>query len=496
MAIDRTRGEIQPLLPNGHRVKPLDKRVNPLFFLIVCGITAMAFDLGAYMAQAPQTAIFEQIICRKHLEGRLNNIADVPLKDFCKSDLVQSELALVLGYKDGLDVLPTLLLSLPYGVLLDHWGRKPVLYLCVLGILLAEVWIRLVCLFPSVLPLRLVWFSSFWKIIGGGDLMFSSVILTMVADIFNEEERSTALFRIQSCVLIAEIVATPVSAYMMTFSDWIPYNLGLIIMVIGATPCIFLPETLKYSKSMRGSSEGGVDNELTEPLKKTNTTQEILLRVHEFKDSIRFIWNDSNVFLMVIVMFVSILGRPQTTTLLLQYASKKFDWSFARSSLLITLRGIFSLINFLLVMPVLSVMSAKYFDLHGKFKDWRWSQIMGMLSVVGFLMIGIAPVPAVLTGGMVVASVGSAFVVTNLSLITALVRPDHVGTLYSAISISRSLGQLFAGPFSAYLFQLGMHLGYTWIGLPFLFAAFFSFLATLAVWRTRLSRSEDQQSSS
>lgn len=38
-----------------------------------------------------------------------------------------------------------ILLSLPFGILSDHWGRKPVLYLSVLGLMLSETWIRLVC---------------------------------------------------------------------------------------------------------------------------------------------------------------------------------------------------------------------------------------------------------------------------------------------------------------------------------------------------------------
>lgn len=40
-----------------------------------------------------------------------------------------------------------IVLAIPYGALADHIGRKPVLLLGMLGCILSEVWIRLVCKF-------------------------------------------------------------------------------------------------------------------------------------------------------------------------------------------------------------------------------------------------------------------------------------------------------------------------------------------------------------
>ena len=136
--------ETQPLLGDAseasisHRLK--SKR---LMILIMIAIFALGVDLGNDMGLAPQTAIFERIICRNY--GLLST-GNPPVNgsDPCKSEAVQAELALVLGYKDMFEVLPSILLSLPYGVLADHWGRKPVIYVGIVGMLLGELWIRLV----------------------------------------------------------------------------------------------------------------------------------------------------------------------------------------------------------------------------------------------------------------------------------------------------------------------------------------------------------------
>ena len=40
------------------------------------------------------------------------------------------------------------------------------------------------------LPVRLVWTSSIFLLIGGGDRMFTSLILTMIADVTQYSQRS------------------------------------------------------------------------------------------------------------------------------------------------------------------------------------------------------------------------------------------------------------------------------------------------------------------
>lgn len=99
-----------------------------------------------------------------------------------------------------------LILSLPYGVMSDRWGRRPLLYLSLLGILLGEIWVRIVCklaielfgrcrlliilgLWSTVIPLRMVWLSAVFKIIGGGDQVLMAIAMVIVADVFNEDER-------------------------------------------------------------------------------------------------------------------------------------------------------------------------------------------------------------------------------------------------------------------------------------------------------------------
>ncbi|KAJ5312011.1 hypothetical protein PENANT_c022G11433 [Penicillium antarcticum] len=493
--------ETEPLLSADPTISPTRKSKKVLI-LIVCAVFLLSAEFGFFMSTAPQTAVFEDIICRNYQAG-LHGTENATQPDLnpCKSEAVQGELAIVIGYKDTFDTIPSIVLSLPYGILSDHWGRRPVLYLSMLGIILSEFWIRMVCLWSTVFPLRMVWLSSVFRIIGGGDSVLTAIALVIVADVFSEDERSTALFRLQSCVLLAEILATPLSAYMMSFGPMFPYLVSICLILVGCIPALFLPETLEDAKakpSLQTHSEEHDENGQPERMGNKSFLEEVKRQAREFKVSTRFIWTDSNVCIMILVFFVTIMTR-QSTNLLLQYVSKKFDWSIARSSLLISLRGIFSMVTFMVFMPALSFLTAKYFNLHGKQSDHVMSKGSGILSVIGFAAIALAPTPAILIFGQIILSMGMAFMVNTRSLATALVLPDHVGTLYSALAITQSAGMLVAGPLFANLFRLGMHLGNAWLGLPFLQASLFFVIAVVAVWHIRLGPSrvsdEEQESS-
>jgi hypothetical protein len=118
----------------------------------------------------------------------------------------------------------------------------------------------------------------------------------------------------------------------MTFSPMFPFVLSVCIIIVGSIPSLFLPETLQTAKSKRSNSETPEQdsgNEQPQPPSKKTVLGELTRQARELGQSTRFIWTDSNICLMVLVLFVTVMSR-QCTNLLLQYVSKKFDWSISR----------------------------------------------------------------------------------------------------------------------------------------------------------------------
>jgi MFS family permease len=137
-------------------------------------------------------------------------------------------------------------------------------------------------------------------------------------------------------------------------------------------------------------------------------------------------------------------------------------------------------------MPAFNSIAGRFFDLHGKYRDYRLSQATSVFTTVGFAIMAFAPVPGILIWGLLFLSIGMGFLVATRSLVTALVLPNHIGTLYSALAISQSLGGLISGPLFAYLFRLGMHFGNAWMGLPWLQASVVFMLVSIVAWNIRV----------
>lgn len=149
-----------------------------LRLLILVCISIVAADFGNSLTLAPQISIFESLICRRIGAG-----------SDCKSPEVQGELVLLIGWKETIDQLPGIILALPYGLAADRIGRKPILVLCLIGLVLEEVAIRLVCWWNVALPLRMIWATPVFQIIGGGPQTATAMAYAMITDIIPMDRR-------------------------------------------------------------------------------------------------------------------------------------------------------------------------------------------------------------------------------------------------------------------------------------------------------------------
>ena len=127
------------------------QRVVALTFTMV-----LLVDFAAFFLDAPQTSILEGIICSRHYYSLL----EPPAKHDCTVSAVQAELATVNQMLNTFNRLPGLFVAIPFGIIADRYGRRPVLVLAIVGALLQDIISKIVLLRPDLFAPRLIWLSS------------------------------------------------------------------------------------------------------------------------------------------------------------------------------------------------------------------------------------------------------------------------------------------------------------------------------------------------
>lgn len=127
----------------------IPEKKKPWISMLVLAFALVAIiDMGAFLAEAPRTRVYEANICLRHYrENDLSVIgADgtIPEK-LCKVDAVQQKMAMVFGWQEMFDALPSIFLAIPFGVLADKVGRKWIFTASLMGLQLNSAWVLGIC---------------------------------------------------------------------------------------------------------------------------------------------------------------------------------------------------------------------------------------------------------------------------------------------------------------------------------------------------------------
>lgn len=127
-----------------------EQRKRKRTVLVASFLMLFTLELGAGLVAPAFMAILEAIVCRKHYSD-----VRAGSDDRCDAIPIQTEVASIVGWIITFKLIPTILLSVPFGLMADTWGRKPTLFFSLLGMILGLLWQTTVCkYFNSVQTLR------------------------------------------------------------------------------------------------------------------------------------------------------------------------------------------------------------------------------------------------------------------------------------------------------------------------------------------------------
>ncbi|XDG08372.1 hypothetical protein ABKA04_007987 [Annulohypoxylon sp. FPYF3050] len=429
----------------------------------LCAIALLASSASGFI-NIPVTRIVEDVVCRQYhgVQGAGSPIDEKQ----CKDDSIQSKVAFIMALSSSFDSAVGFLAAFPWGLAADRIGRKPVFVLSLFGMIIAILWGMTVLYFHNALPVELIWLGSTGYAIGGGNAVLVGIVLSMITDSIKEEERAIAFMRIHVASLSGNLISPAISSFMMErLGPWPPLWCAIAVLLIASVAFLFIPETLKHQKHQE-------EETLETEAEVSGFKSRVAHIIARFKESLSILRSTS-----LILLLLTCLGSSpvlySTLGFMAQFVSKRYGIEMSQTGYIQSSYGIAQIIQALLFLPWITrylmqdtthaIIRAPD-EHHRDLSLAKWS--FGILTV-GILILGLSPNLVIFIIGLLLMAVAASFNSLTRSLMSLYVDPEHRSRLFSLVGMVEVVGSVYAQPFLATLFAVGMKLRGGWIGLPY-----------------------------
>jgi MFS family permease len=296
--------------------------------IYLCALFTLTVQLASELSAAPSLRMIELAICRHHYNMR----GSIP-NDLCSSDDIQRRVANFRAVLGTLETLPGLFLAVPYGMLADKKGRKLVITISMVGIVLTA-WSALLVLYYA--GERLPWWTAYtypiWYFLGGGGVALGNLLLAVIADITTPEIRTRAFFFLQIVGLVTGIIGPPVSAVLMNIGTYEAYSFSISVLFLAFPLLIILPgtDTPKSTSGAEESSQYVPAEEANPPRGLLYSLQEVISGIQDhIQSEIIPLFKSSIVVRVLGATFLAAFSGPLLSELL-QYMHVRYNWSYQK----------------------------------------------------------------------------------------------------------------------------------------------------------------------
>lgn len=171
------------------------------------------------------------------------------------------------------------------------------------------------------------------------------------------------------------------------------------------------------------------------------------------------------------------------TTFRLQYATKRFGWTWAEAGLLSSVVSVANLAMLVVVLPAASYLLLLRYRFSALRKDLWLARASGCVQVLGSFLTALAPTAPAFVASIALYECNKGHTPAMVSVIVSVAERAGIAqqtTVYAVVSTMSATGAMLAGPVMASAFRVGLGWGQSWYGLPF-FAAGVLQLCTLCI---------------
>ncbi|KAM3563917.1 hypothetical protein MY1884_001038 [Beauveria asiatica] len=161
------------------------------------------------------------------------------------------------------------------------------------------------------------------------------------------------------------------------------------------------------------------------------------------------------------------------TTFRLQYATKRFGWTWAEAGLLPSVVSVANLGTLVVVLPALSWLMLRRDGVSALQKDLWLARGSGCVQVLGSFLTALAPTGPAFVAAIALYECNRGYMPSMVSVIVSVAERAGIAqqtTVYACVSTMSATGAMLAGPVVASAFRVGLQWGQSWYGLPFLAA--------------------------
>ncbi|KAF2030312.1 hypothetical protein EK21DRAFT_65893 [Setomelanomma holmii] len=472
--------EIYSLPKGAVRVK---RRIWPLLILLIL------IHLSTVLYTIPLNRVIELRLCQSHY-----STANPPEK-LCKIDEIQRQLAWIQGIMETTLVVCDLVVTVPFGFVAERWGVRVVLWCNLVPRVFMSVWAVVIGHFDHILPTKSIIAGPFLAVLGG-ECVLQSTVWAMTAALVNNDYiyRAKYFSYLSSTSYVVSFVGPTLASFTMSRNLWAPFYINIVLLALAVPVVMLLPDNeLLPVKS--GVTRAGNDAEEADPLLSQSedvpnhysnafeTQPGILQRIRTtVRKLVRLVVGRPNFQILLCSFFLTALASSDTK-LLVQYISKRYEWTFAQAGYMLSAKAIVNFTLLAIVVPRIVKFSISSKAVHSSEVRLNvlGAQISILISVVGVVCVALAFKFWMMLVALMIYALGSALPVFTMSLVKSpLIALAHSDIQdFSIVMLTKTLGSLVGTPFMTVLWVQAIRLGGVGLGLPY----FVSGVSTVSITR-------------
>lgn len=354
-------------------------------------------------------------------------------------------------------------------------------------------WAVIVGYFDQILPTKAIAAGPVLSFLGG-DCVFNSITYALAAGITDDYVLRASYFGYMSSITyIVNLLGPALASASMTLLLWLPFWIGITLLVI-AVPVISMLPDHNTSKDQRDEQSQPL---LSSPLLKAQDSgptilQSVIDRFHALRAVLA---SHPRNFSLLLACFLLASLASSDTKLLVQYISKRYQWTFAAAGYLLSGKAVVNFVLLTVVVP--RVLRSAVAGGNGSSPgasdriNFRFANLCFGVSVLGALAIAVSASIWLLVPALLVYALGSALPIFTLSLLKSPAicstsstddrtsenreasspGADAETPIFSIVMLVKTLGSLLGAPLMAFLWVRGIGLGGVALGMPYFVSA-------------------------